>query len=116
MYSVPAIGSPSTLSFLVFSGKRNVIMIQSNRVLKLADSFSFQKLGDGDGAVVLEVKSGQLHTCNDTTAEFLAALDGNRTFAMVVDQLEGTFEVDREVLTSDLAELAKTLEAQQVIV
>lgn len=93
-------------------------MIKSNRVLKLADSISFQKLGDddGDGAVVLEVKSGQLHTCNDTTAEFLAALDGNRTFAMVVDQLEGTFEVDREVLTSDLAELAKTLEAQQVIV
>jgi hypothetical protein len=93
-------------------------MIHSNRVLKLADNISFQKLGDGDGegAVVLEVKSGQMHTCNDTTAEFLAALDGNRTFAMVVDQLEGTFEVDREVLTSDLAELAKTLEAQQVIV
>ena len=55
-------------------------MIDGLKVFTLSPHVSFQKLGQGEGAVVLTLHSGQLHTCNDTTAAFLSALDGKRTF------------------------------------
>lgn len=90
-------------------------VIEGTRVLKLATGVSVQNLGKGEGAVVLEIASGQLHTCNDTTAEFLAALDGNRDFDAVVARLEQKFEVDPAVLRADLSTLATQLIAQSII-
>lgn len=91
-------------------------MINPDRIFKLADGISFQSLGVGEGAVVLEVASGQLHTCNDTTAEFLGALDGKRSFGDVITLLEQRFEVGRDVLEKDMAELARQLVDERVIV
>lgn len=91
-------------------------MIDGNRVLRLSNGVSFQNLGEGEGAVVLEIKSGQLHTCNDTTAEFLAALNGTRDFDAVVAVLEQKFDVDLAVLQADLSDLAQRLISQGIIV
>lgn len=91
-------------------------MINQDRVFKLADGISFQSLGVGEGAVVLEVASGQLHTCNDTTAEFLGALDGKRSYGEVISLLQQRFEVGRDVLEADIGELARQLFEQHVIV
>lgn len=91
-------------------------MIDPNRIFKLADGISMQNLGEGEGAVVLEIASGQLHTCNDTSAEFLGALDGRRRFSEVVDILESKFDVGREELEQDIAALAQQLIAQRVII
>lgn len=90
-------------------------MIDSTRVFKLAAKTAVQQLGDGEGAVILELDTGQLHTCNDTTAAFLAHVDGARTFASLVDTLEDVFEVDSEQLRADLSQLAENLHAKGLI-
>jgi pyrroloquinoline quinone biosynthesis protein D len=90
-------------------------MIDNTRVFKLAATTAVQQLGDGEGAVILELETGQLHTCNDTTAAFLAQVDGTRTFASLVDTLEDVFEVDREQLRADLSHLAENLHAKGLI-
>ncbi|MCL4766615.1 MAG: PqqD family peptide modification chaperone [Hyphomicrobiaceae bacterium] len=90
-------------------------MIQDSSVLTLSDGVSFQPLGIGEGAVVLIVESGQLFTCNDTTSAFLAAVDGRRIFAEVVDGLLDTFEVSADELRSDLAALAADLQQEGIV-
>ena len=46
-------------------------MIDDHRVFSLTKGVALQVLGADEGAVVLTVESGQLFTCNDTTAKFL---------------------------------------------
>jgi hypothetical protein len=91
-------------------------LIDGLRVFSLSPNVSFQKLGQGEGAVVLMLESGQLHTCNDTTAAFLSALDGKRTFEVVTAELEKEFDVEREELRADLAALAQRLLDAGVII
>jgi hypothetical protein len=90
-------------------------MIDGNKVFSLSSNVSYQPLGIGEGAVVLTLGSGELHTCNDTTAAFLSALDGTRTFDMAVAELEKEFDADPAVLRADLCELAGTLLSAGVI-
>lgn len=75
---------------------------------------SFQSVGDG--AVVLLADSGQLYSCNDTSEAFLRHVDGQRTLAEIVDLLAEEYEVERDVLEADLAELADSLKREGVIV
>jgi pyrroloquinoline quinone biosynthesis protein D len=91
-------------------------MIDGSRVYALSRNCSFQSLGEGEGGVVLALDTGQLHTCNDTTAAFLAALDGKRTFDMAVAELEQQFDVEAAELRADLCSMAERLVAEGVIV
>jgi pyrroloquinoline quinone biosynthesis protein D len=90
-------------------------MVNDTTVFALADGVSYQPLGAGEGAVVLTVGSGQLYTCNDTTAAFLGEVDGQRTFGEVVEDLHRIFEVPRDALHHDLAELAGTLLTEGIV-
>jgi hypothetical protein len=90
-------------------------MIQDTTVLCLADGISFQALGVGEGGVVLKVGSGQLFTCNDTTSAFLAAVDGQRTFADLVQAVLDEFEVSRDELRGDLRSLADELQQKGIV-
>jgi Coenzyme PQQ synthesis protein D (PqqD) len=90
-------------------------MVEDTRVFQLAPTTAIQQLGDGEGAVILELDSGQLHTCNDTTAAFMAQVDGSRTFAAVVEALEAQFHVERAQLRADLEELAEQLHGKGLI-
>jgi pyrroloquinoline quinone biosynthesis protein D len=84
-------------------------MLQDATVCAFAEGISHQPLGDGEGAVVLVIGSGQLYTCNDTTAAFLEAVDGVRTFGEAVDAVHRLYDVPREELRSDLVALATNL-------
>lgn len=90
--------------------------ITAQSVFSLSDTVSFQPLGDGEGAVVLRIESGDIFTCNDTTAAFLRTLDGKCTFAETVDVLEGEFDVERMRLRQDLEVLAELLLKQCIII
>jgi pyrroloquinoline quinone biosynthesis protein D len=90
--------------------------IGDDKVFSLSKSVSFQPLGQGEGAVVLLVESGDIFTCNDTTSAFLAVLDGSRTFEASMNLLADQFKVDRSVLRTDLQQLAANLVEQGVIV
>jgi pyrroloquinoline quinone biosynthesis protein D len=90
-------------------------MIQETTVLALAEGISFQPLGTGEGAVVLKVDSGRLFTCNDTTSAFLAAVDGRRTFADLVQTVLDEFEVAEADLRGDLLALAGELTKEGIV-
>lgn len=90
-------------------------MIQDSSVLSLSNGVSCQPLGEGEGAVVLIIESGQLFTCNDTTSAFLATVDGKRCFADVVQTLLDTFDVSADELRQDLAALAEELQKEGVL-
>jgi coenzyme PQQ synthesis protein D (PqqD) len=90
-------------------------MIADTTVFALGEGISYQPLGAGEGAVVLTVSSGQLYTCNDTTAAFLDLVDGSRTFVDLVDGLHETFEVPHAELQRDLGALAADLMAEGII-
>jgi Coenzyme PQQ synthesis protein D (PqqD) len=86
-----------------------------SRVFALCKGVSFQPLGDTDGAVLLVIETGQLYSCNVTTARFLQATDGVRSFAQVVDVVCKDFEVSREELHSDLSGTVGELVAEGLV-
>lgn len=90
-------------------------MVQDSSVLALSENVSYQPLGEGEGAVVLIIDSGQLFTCNDTTSAFLAAVDGQRSFGDVVRSLLSTFDVSQDELRNDLASLAEELQQEGIV-
>jgi hypothetical protein len=92
------------------------VVISDDQVFALSELVSFQPLGQGEGAVILLIGSGDIFTCNDTTSAFLRALDGSRTFGGSVELLAETFEVQPPVLRSDLEQLASNLVEQGIII
>lgn len=91
-------------------------MISDRTVLRLADTITFESMGEGQGAVILRLPDGQLYSGNDTTEAFLRALRESSTFGGAVDALAFEFEVERDVLQADLTELAEGLIAEGVVV
>lgn len=91
-------------------------MIGDEQVFALSNTVSFQPLGQGEGAVILLIESGEIFTCNDTTSAFLRALDGTRTFGDSVDLLAENFDVEPAILRADLEKLASNLSEQRIIV
>ena len=87
-----------------------------NSRLKLADDVTYQSLGPGSDTVVFSLNSGYLYTCNETSAAFLQALDGQRTLAEVIDTLWEQYEVPREDLTRDMTALASKLLEEKLLV
>ena len=85
-----------------------------DEVYSLSPVASFQSVGDG--AVVLLADSGQLYSCNDTSEAFLRHVDGKRSLGDIVDLMAQEYEVEREMLEADLAELAESLKQEGVIV
>jgi pyrroloquinoline quinone biosynthesis protein D len=90
--------------------------ISDSQVFSLSDSVSFQPLGEGEGAVVLLIETGDIFTCNDTTSACLRALAGNRTFERSCELLAGQFDVEPPVLRADLEKLATNLVERGIIV
>ena len=91
-------------------------MLSDGMRLRLAQDVSYQSLGPGEQTVLLSLTSGYLYTCNETTAAFLDALDGGRSFGQVVELLLEQFEIAHEELRTDMAELVEELMAEGLIV
>jgi pyrroloquinoline quinone biosynthesis protein D len=90
-------------------------VLSDQSVLALREGVSFRPLGNADGAILLIVETGQLYTCNVTTARFLSALDGVRNFAQVIDLVVEDFEVSRDELHQDLSAIAEELVAEGLL-
>ncbi len=92
-------------------------MLGPQTTLKLSPDVTFRSLGDGQGAVIVETKTGELYSCNDTTTAVLEAIDGQRRFDDIVGELHGRFEVDRAVLEADLHAIgAELLDSGLIVV
>ncbi|MFP3938179.1 MAG: PqqD family protein [Phycisphaerae bacterium] len=84
--------------------------------LRPADDVSWQPMGQGQPVVVLRLTDGQLYSCNETAAALLSAADGGRTFAEIVTELCGQYEVSREQLEADLSEVVSEMLAEKLLV
>lgn len=91
-------------------------MIADDTRLALADDVSFQSVGDGQDTVVLSLSTGFLYTCNDTTARFLALLDGRRSFAEIIAAMLAEFDVSPEKLRADMTDLTELLMRENLVV
>ena len=78
-------------------------MIEAQTRISLADGISVQDLGEGEGAVVLAIESGQLFTCNDTTADVLRAAQDGIGFDTLIVRLLEAYEVTEAELRPDIA-------------
>ncbi len=83
--------------------------------LRLSEDITHQSMGADEDTVILSLSSGTLYTCNETTADFLHAVDGHRTFGQIVDLLEQRYEVSREQLQADMTTLAEMLMQENIL-
>jgi hypothetical protein len=90
-------------------------MIHDGSILCLSPDTTYQDMGEEEPAVILQLSTGKLFTCNVTTRSFLDLMDGQRSFCEVVDRLLKTFEVSRDKLEYDLKKLAGQLQAAGLI-
>ncbi|NLF32005.1 MAG: PqqD family protein [Planctomycetes bacterium] len=85
-------------------------------VYRLADDVTWQSMGEGDDTVILSLTTGALFTCNATTAALLGALDAARPFGAVVDAVAERFDVARDRLAADLAEMVERMVQRGLVV
>ncbi|MGE4545238.1 MAG: PqqD family protein [Pedobacter sp.] len=90
-------------------------MIRSDTVISLSQDATYQDMGENEPAVILQLSTGRLFTCNLTTRCFLDLLSGPCSLGDAVDQLLKTFDVPREKLERDLIKLAGQLLAAGLI-
>jgi len=91
-------------------------MLTEHSRLRLAPDVTHQSMGPDADTVLLSLSSGHLFTCNETTASFLAAVDGRRSFAQIVDALAEQYDVPRPQLEDDLRGLVEQLLSEKLIV
>ena len=84
-------------------------------VYELARDVSLQPLGEGEGGVVLMLKSGEIYTVNDTTLDFLSRIDGACSLRSCAEGIAAAYEVDVATALSDLAEIAADLSSEHII-
>lgn len=65
--------------------------------------------------VVYDEGTGHLHQLDMTAAAACAQFDGKSSLIMIIDELAGTFEGDRNTIERDVLELTKTLGRQAVL-
>ena len=92
-----------------------IFMMHSDSVLTLSQDATYQDMGKDEPAVILQLSTGRIFTCNMTTRCFLDLLDSPRSLGDAVDQLLKTFDVPREKLERDLIKLAEQLLAAGLI-
>lgn len=91
-------------------------MLTERSRIRLAADVTHQSIGPDEDTVILAFKSGQLYTCNETSAAFLSAADGRKTFGEIVDHLAERYDVGREKLQADLTTLAGRLIEESLLV
>ncbi|MBN2133627.1 MAG: PqqD family protein [Sedimentisphaerales bacterium] len=91
-------------------------MISETTLLRRADDVTYQSLGPEEDTVILSLRTGQLHTCNETTRALLDALDRPHRFDEIVDRLLQQYDVTREKLAEDMTSLAASLLREGIVV
>jgi pyrroloquinoline quinone biosynthesis protein D len=87
--------------------------MQDTQAFKLADGVTFESVDDG--AVVLVFDNGQLYSCNDTSAAFLNAIDGQRTLSDVAVVIAQEFDAPVAEILADLRDLASEMQSEGII-
>jgi predicted nucleic acid-binding protein len=90
-------------------------MIEPQTQISLTEGISVQDFGEDEGAVILIIESGQLFTCNATTAEVLRAAREKLTFDAMIAELLETFDVGESELRDDIGVIVRQLADEGIL-
>jgi hypothetical protein len=68
-----------------------------------------------DGAVVLDIRQGQMFNLNFVGSRILELLKAGSTEPTVVDTISQEFDVSRDLVASDVREFLASLEARRLV-
>ena len=68
-----------------------------------------------DGAIVLDIRQGQMFNLNFVGSRILELLKSGATESAIVDEISQKFEVSREVAESDVREFVEVLKKHDVL-
>lgn len=68
-----------------------------------------------DGAVVMDIRQGQMFNLNPVGARILALLKSGSTESAVVDEISQEFDVNREIAEQDVQEFIGTLREHRIL-
>jgi hypothetical protein len=68
-----------------------------------------------DGAIVLDVRQGQMFNLNLVGSRILELLKNGNSESEIVDHISGEFDVSRDVAESDLREFLEALKKHKLI-
>jgi hypothetical protein len=88
-------------------------MLSLREVYYRSASVQWQPLEDG--AVVLELESGNYYTLNDVAQRIWDLLDGERSLEEIQAIVQEEFDVSEETVNRDLRELIEFLVAEKLI-
>lgn len=84
-------------------------MLTEQTVLVPVKDVTYESLGPEEDTVVLSFDSGQLYTCNETAAEILAGVDGQRNLGQIIETMEQQYDVSPGRLRVDVLRLSQEL-------
>jgi hypothetical protein len=68
-----------------------------------------------DGAIVLDIRQGQMFNLNIVGSRVLELLETGATESAIVDEISSKFEVSREIAESDVQEFIESLKQHHLL-
>ena len=68
-----------------------------------------------DGAIVLDIRQGQMFNLNFVGSRILELLETGATESAIVDEISQKFEVSRDVAETDVQEFIESLKQQNLL-
>ena len=68
-----------------------------------------------DGAIVLDIRQGQMFNLNPVGSRILELLEAGATEPAVVDEISQKFEVNREIAETDVREFIESLKQHHLL-
>lgn len=90
--------------------------ITDTTLLKISPGICIQEMGPEEKTVILSLDTGDFFTCNETTCDFLRMVEtAPKPFREVLDEMLKLYDVDPEMLATDLKEIAERLLAEKML-
>lgn len=87
--------------------------IDGNTVLSIAEVAEVQPFDDG--AVVLNIDTGQLYTCNHVAMKYLALLDGHKTIDTLAETVAEEYSIPVSEVRNDLIEISGEMVGESLL-
>lgn len=88
--------------------------MDKNNVLKQADSVTFEVVANE--AILIDINTGTYFSLNEIGTEFWEMLDGRQTIEQQAAALAAKYDVELEMVVTDLLELAEEMAKDNLIV
>ena len=88
--------------------------MDKNNVLQQADSVTFEIVANE--AILIDINTGTYFSLNEIGTEFWEMLDGSQTIEQQAAIIAAKYEVDTEMVVSDLLELATEMASEKLII